>query len=139
SANVHTEHHELLNELYSKNLPGNWHYFDKDTLPSYSKETSGGRPQPQEEDVALLFPQFYISENGSLVLASFDPYVDSLLATCKKLILVLGIEQLCPGMNEADNLLSLMVRAGYGKKDFSSLHFIHGNRALKEQSGQLET
>lgn len=153
SNRVHSQQHELLDELgMLDQAPSNWHFFDsayfryKKNRPAFTrddaeaeKETLPRREVPSPEDIAVLFPRFYISENGSLLLADNDPYVELLLSTCKRLVFVIGIEQLCAGMSDSENLLSLMVRAGYGKKDFSSVHFVYGNKGVKEQSGQQET
>lgn len=127
---VFSENHRLLKELGLNPAEKGWHLYD-----AYSSN----RTLPGAADTAILFPQFYISENGSLLIGSFDPYTEVLLSVCKRVVFVLGIEQVCPTMNEGENLMALLVRAGHGKKEFPAVHFTFGNKSSRERQGPQET
>ncbi len=123
---VYTYHHPLLTELGLQEESG-WVYTDIQ------------KANFDADFTALVFPQFYISENGGFALASYDTQTDRLLALCKKLVLVFGIEQVCPTMNEAENLLVLLGESSETKREFSSVHFSFGNRQFREKTGPTET
>ncbi len=124
---VYTLSHPILKELGLENEK-NWTYLDKEP---YS--------EIKEDGVALVFPSFYISENGSLILQDHLGRVDVLLSACQKIVYALGIEQVCPNLNEAENLLNLLARFGEAQKDFSSIHISFGNRQVRESDGPKES
>lgn len=124
---VYTLNHPLLKEL-GLDQEKNWHYVDHQTSLDL-----------KEDSVALVFPSFYISENGSLILQHHLGILDVLLSHCLKIIYALGIEQVCPNLNEAENLLNLLARFGEGQKDFSSIHISFGNRQGRESDGPKES
>lgn len=124
---VYTLAHPFLKELGLQQEKG-WNYIHQEQIPDIG-----------EEGIALVFPSFYISENGSLILQDHLGLVDILLSRCQKIVYALGIEQVCPNLNEAENLLNLLARFGEGQKDFSSIHISFGNRQARESEGPKES
>lgn len=119
--------HRILKEIKFQK-PSNWEFIAEDAFPKID-----------ENSCAVLFPDFYISENGALMLHHNLPAFDMLLAKCKKVIYVLGIEQVCPTMHEAENLITLLARQGEGKKEFPAVHISLGNRFGREHIGPIES
>ncbi|MDX5321782.1 MAG: LUD domain-containing protein [Bacteroidota bacterium] len=87
---------------------------------------------------AILFPDFYVSENGALIIHHQRALADLLQAGAKRLIYVVGIEQVSPTMNEAETMLSLLARQGEALEDFSRIHFTFGQKNGREQHGPVE-
>lgn len=81
----------------------------------------------RDGDVGLLFPEFLVSENGSLVFAFDDPVIGKLLTQCRKLILVAGVEQLTPQMADLEVLLSLLSTYKYGIAHHPYYFIEHGH------------
>ncbi len=119
--------HRILEEIKLQNHP-EWNFLENGETPAFG-----------ENNCAVLFPDFYISENGALLLHHTNPALDSLLARCNKIIYILGIEQVCPNMHEAENLINLLAKQGDGKKDFPAVHISLGNRFGRESMGQVES
>lgn len=124
---VYTVAHPFLKELELQHEES-WTYLGQEHVPEI-----------KEDGIALVFPSFYISENGSLILQDHIGLVDILLSRCQKIVYALGIEQVCPNLNEAENLLNLLARFGEGQKDFSSIHISFGNRQVRESDGPKES
>jgi len=122
-----TVQHRLLNEVGLQKQAG-WSYLSEGEMASFSGK-----------NCAVLFPDFYISENGALMLHHNNPVLDGLLANCEKIIYVLGIEQACPSMHEAENLMNLIAKQGEGKKDFPAVHISLGNKFGRESKGPQES
>lgn len=118
---VYTYAHRHLNELGLSN-ENNWHYLSENDFQIPS----------MEESVALVFPQFYVSENGAFLLAHSHPVLDKLLATCQKIYYIVGIEQVLPTLTEAEGFLTLLSIGNQGGMVFSSVHISSGNRQARE-------
>ncbi|MBI1222599.1 MAG: hypothetical protein GC180_08355 [Bacteroidetes bacterium] len=117
--------HGLLDEM---GLSGHkdWHYSEPDT--------SAKTPR-----CLIVFPDFYISENGSLALHHSNSLTEKWMADADKIIFVCGIEQVCPTMNEAENLIHLLALQNGFPNDFPAIQFSFGNRNIKEKIGPKET
>lgn len=144
---AYTRQHRLLNELELINkTPSSWHFFDKDyysfqesnaNFPEWDVQSEKVKNITERKSIdsdatAILYPEFYISENGSLLLANNDPFVNELLRSCQKIIFVLGIEQVCPSMSDSEYLLSLLARHRYGKSEMNDYTFVFGGGATRE-------
>jgi L-lactate utilization protein LutB len=89
--------------------------------------------------VAIVFPAFFVSENGSLILTHKHPTLDALLAGCQKIIYVMGIEQVIPSFQETENLLTLLAIGSEGELDYPAVHVCSGNKQIKEEQGPSES
>lgn len=150
---VYTRQHRLLHEIgLLDSKPSGWTYFDESyfrynpdnpSFPEWQDAQAGqkqiaARPQPDKDSCAILFPEFYISENGSLLLANNDPYVNALLNTCKRIIFIVGIEQVCPTMADSEYFLSLLGKYRFGKSEFNDYTFVSPGNSQRELHPQTE-
>jgi L-lactate dehydrogenase complex protein LldF len=152
SGKVITHQHRLLEEMgLLADKPAGWDFLDKDyytysekneVFPDWRKSRKPGTEArsllPGEEDCAVLFPEFYISENGFVVLAANDPLIQQCLAGCGKVIFVLGLEQLCISMADSELLLSLQSVYKYGIADHSQYIYTSGSLLTREQRSSKE-
>ncbi len=124
-ARLWTHRHHLLEEVYSGSQPNKTQFFDSDNL-------SESRQKASVEDAALLYPEFYVSENGALVFSQTDPFIGHLLSTCSKLVLLIGIEQVATNLMETETLLSLLKRYRNAATESGSYHVTFGPAKNRE-------
>lgn len=121
---TYCEKNDLLREI-NLNTDTNW---------GHGKYAPGNQPV-----CVVLFPDFYVSENGALVLHYQSPETEKWMANADKVIFVCGIEQVSPTMHEAENMMHLLAVEQGAKPDFPVVQITFGNKNSREKAGPAES
>lgn len=149
---VISHQHPLLYELgILQNPPSQWKFFDEayytynetqrlfpGTIQEREQKNLNRPWMLNDSDTTVLFPDWMVAETGSLVFNFKDPFATRALMQAKKLVLVVGIEQICKQLSEAEFFIQLNQMVANIGNGNSEILCLNGTKSWWDQNAPDE-